>query len=90
MQQSHRISLLVAGYCIGNVAILMAYGMSLLGPVPFELIFLLAFCSFAGALALPVFVHRQIGWIKSAIGSAGFAAVFIFDVWCLFSASAAV
>jgi len=69
------------------------YGQSLLGLAPFELIWLLLGISVAGALAmLPIyFAFRQFGLsCDAAVFSAiCFALLALFNLWCLYSASAA-
>lgn len=90
MIDNRRIVLAVAAYSAANVCLLLAFAKSLLGPVPFDLIYLLIFASFGGTFAVPVLFGRRIGWQCALVCSLLLFAVLVFNVWCLFSASAAV
>ena len=47
-----RVAVLAAGYCLGNVTLMMAFAYSRLGPVPFELLYLLIIASALSQLNL--------------------------------------
>lgn len=82
------------GYAALNVVLMLMYAQSLLGPVPFGLIQLFLVISLVGALAVwPVWyaIRRQGLHISvAAICFTALIALVVFNMWCLFSASAAV
>jgi hypothetical protein len=81
-------------YAAFNVVLMLAYAKSLLGPVPFWLIFLLLGTSGAGVIAaLPVCLALRrsgVTW-RAGVGAVMlFALLTLFNYWCLCAASAAV
>ena len=86
--------LATGGYAAFNVVLMLLYANSLLGPVPFGLIFFFLMTSAVGATAmLPAyFFFRSAGLtvIATFVATVVFAALIWFNAWCLFSASAAV
>ena len=94
MMTNKQLVALVLGYGLLNLVIMLAFGMSLLGPVPFGLIH--AFRAVSGCLVIAgllaaVIPHVRRGYLPSlviTIVTAG--ALIAFNTWCLFAASAAV
>jgi hypothetical protein len=84
----------VLAYSAFNVVLMLMYAASMLGPVPFDLIFLLLGVSAIGVIAaLPIqltFRHRGVTW-RSALGvMVCFLALTVFNSLVLRSASGAV
>ena len=81
-------------YAALNVVLMLAYANSLLGPVPFSLIFLLLGVSGVGAIAaLPVCLALRrsgVTWRGGVGAGVLFALLTLFNYWCLYAASAAV
>ncbi len=85
-----RIIGIVGSCCLADVALLFSFAASLLGPVPFDLIYLLIAASVAGAVLLPACLGPSVGW-RTALGcSVAFLALAAFNILCLYAASAAV
>ena len=84
-----RVAVLTADYCLGNVTLMMAFAHSLLGPVSFDLLYLLIIASFLGAFLIPPILAAQTSWRMAAAYGAGLIATCVFNIWCLFAASAA-
>jgi hypothetical protein len=84
----------VGAYAAFNVTILLAFAASLLGPVPFGLIFLLLGVSGLGVVAaLPICLAlRGVGvtWRGGLGAVCVFAVLTLFNYWVLYAASAAV
>ena len=81
-------------FAILNIGLMLMYANSLLGPVPFELIWLFLGISVVGAIAmLPVYVacrHSGLTWPTALSSAMIFCGLALFNYWCLYAASAAV
>ncbi|HEX4129148.1 MAG TPA: hypothetical protein VHZ24_03835 [Pirellulales bacterium] len=77
-------------YAAFNVTVIIAYAMSLLGPVPFDLIHLFIGISAVGGVASLLIRISGVGLPAALFVSAVFWALFFFNYWLLLAAEAAV
>jgi hypothetical protein len=81
-------------YAAFNVVLMLMYANNMLGPVPFDLIFLFLGISTLGVIAtFPAqFALRRVGvtWRSAVAVIICFGALAAFNFWCLYAASAAV
>lgn len=84
-----RIAAITASYCLANVALMLGFAWSLIGPMPFWLIHLLIIISFFGASLIPPFLATKSRWLAALACALALGAAGRFDVWCLHAASVA-
>ena len=77
-------------FALFDFVLMSAYAMSLLGPVPFDLIWLFLGISAIGTVASLFIRGEDIHWPVAIAISVLFAALTGFNWWCLLFASAAV
>lgn len=82
-----------AVYTTVNVALMLAYAKSLLGPVPDELIWFFLGVSVVGTVAtIPVYLalcRNNLHWAACLSVFLLFCGLIWFNLWCFYSASAA-